>query len=78
MKETSELLKRQKSQKKVVSQKLREQNFKKKKWSTLSNITWSSRKTKSGVGGWAIGERWSKGTNLQIQDKLSTRDVITA
>lgn len=43
------IAKSQKSQKIVVSQKLREENFKKKKWSTLSNIPRNLRKTKAGV-----------------------------
>ena len=28
------------------------------------------------VGGQGIGERWPKGANFQLQDKLGTRDVV--
>lgn len=44
------MLKRQKTQKTVVFQNPREENFKKNKWSPLSNTLRSSRKTRSGVG----------------------------
>lgn len=63
-----------KTQKSVVSQNLREENFKKKKWSTLSNTPRSSRKTKPGVEEGEIGEN---GQNMQISiyKIISARDV---